>query len=154
MWPMRNSAFRTLYKSCDGIIIEFDSDREEPHREIIDKINEKRLPVVSIVVQSLRLHTSLHVSVDAESIGRIAADMLSIGLRRSASRKVVIFGGKKGVDVTSKKHSRVSGGMRQISARIRGDCLHQRRRGKHPSLGFADLAKASGYRSVFLYPMI
>ena len=91
--------FRTLYKSCDGIIIEFDSDREEPHREIIDKINEKRLPVVSIVVQSLRLHTSLHVSVDAESIGRIAADMLSIGLRRSASRKVVIFGGKKGVDI-------------------------------------------------------
>lgn len=102
--------FQALYRSCDGIIIEFDADREEPHRDIIDKINAKGLPVVSIVVQPSRLRTSLHVSADAENIGRMAADVFRIGLRGNCSREVVIFGGKKEVDI----HQRNIRGFREV----------------------------------------
>jgi len=102
--------FQALYRSCDGIIIEFDADREGPHRDIIDKINAKGLPVVSIVVQPSRLRTSLHVSADAENIGRMAADVFRIGLRGNCSREVVIFGGKKEVDI----HQRNIRGFREV----------------------------------------
>ena len=96
---MEEKCFQTLYQSCDGVIIEFDAGREEPHSQTIDKINARHLPVVSIVVKPSRLHTDLHVSVDAESIGRMAADVFHLGLSKGSSREIVVIGGTKGVDI-------------------------------------------------------
>lgn len=106
---------QTLYRSCDGIIIEFDSERETPHRQIIRKINQRRLPVVSIVVEPSQLKATRHVSMNAESVGHMAADILGLSLQKHNSRDVVLFGGMRGVDI----HQRTVRGFMQACEKYR-----------------------------------
>ncbi len=106
------ACFRTLLDSCDGMIIEFEATREEPHRAVIEQINARHLPAVSLVVQPALLHTDLRVSVDAEAEGRLAADLFHLGLPAGAPRDILVVGGAKKSEI----HERVLRAFREAAA--------------------------------------
>lgn len=72
----RHALLHIAENPYDGIIISFPNIHEYKHKDIFKKINEKNIPVISIVDALSELNTCANVMVDAKTGGALAADII------------------------------------------------------------------------------